>query len=59
MLVCKSFRQVERCEIVIDYINCYENKNKIRRKSRYYRQCHIANILMDIYIVSIYCIYIL
>ena len=48
MIVCRSCGIVQGYEIAREYIDYYENRHRIRRKSVYHRKYHINNILMDI-----------
>ena len=48
MVVCRSCGIVQRYESSIEYIDFYENKHKIKRKSVYHRKYHINNILTDL-----------
>ena len=48
MFVCRSCGIVQGYETVRGYVDFYENRHKMRRKSVYHRKYHINNILMDI-----------
>ena len=48
MLVCLSCGIVQRYESSTEYVDFYENRHKMKRKSVYHRKYHINNILMDI-----------
>ena len=48
MIVCRSCGIVQGYEIAREYIDYYENRHRIRRKSIYHRKYHLNNILMDI-----------
>ena len=48
MIVCRSCGIVQGYEMVRGYVDFYENRHKMRRKSVYHRKYHINNILMDI-----------
>ena len=48
MLVCRSCGIVQGYESSVEYVNFYENRHKLRRKSVYHREYHINNILLDI-----------
>ena len=48
MLVSLSCGIVQRYESSTEYVDFYENRHKMKRKSVYHRKYHINNILMDI-----------
>ena len=48
MIVCRSCGIVQGYETARGYVNFYENRHKMKRKSVYHRKYHINNILMDI-----------
>ena len=48
MVVCRSCGSVHRCETSTEYVDFYENKHKMKRKSVYHRKYHINNILTDL-----------
>ena len=48
MLVCRSCGIVQKHESSTEYVDFYENRHKMKRKSVYHRKYHINNILMDI-----------
>ena len=48
MIVCRSCGIVQRYESSAEYIDFYESKHKMKRKSVYHRKYHVNNILMDI-----------
>ena len=48
MIVCRSCGIVQGYETAREYVDLYENRHKIKRKSVYHRKYHINNILMDI-----------
>ena len=48
MIVCRSCGIVQGYGTVREYVDFYENRHKIKRKSVYHRKYHINNILMDI-----------
>ena len=48
MIVCRSCGIVQRYESSAEYIDFYENKYRMKRKSVYHRKYHVNNILMDI-----------
>ena len=47
MVVCRSCGSVHRYETSVEYVDFYENKHKMKRKSVYHRKYHISNILTD------------
>ena len=48
LLVCKNCGQVHVYLTADEYIDFYENRYRIKRKSIYYRKYHIINTLNDI-----------
>ena len=48
MIVCRSCGIVQGYETAREYVDFYENRHKIKRKSVYHRKYHINNILMGI-----------
>ena len=48
MIVCRSCGIVQGYETAREYVDFYENRHKMKRKSIYHRKYHINNILMDI-----------
>ena len=48
MIVCRSCGIVQGYETAREYVDFYENRHKMKRKSVYHRKYHIYNILMDI-----------
>ena len=48
MLVCRSCGIVKGYETSTEYVDFYENRHKMKRKSVYHRKYHVNNILMDI-----------
>ena len=48
MIVCRSCGIVQGYETSVEYIDFYENRHKLKRKSVYHRKYHMNNILMDI-----------
>ena len=48
MVVCRSCGSVHRYETSVEYVDFYENKHKMKRKSVYHRKYHISNILTDL-----------
>ena len=48
LLVCKNCGQVHDYLTAEEYIDFYENRYRIKRKSIYYRKYHIINTLSDI-----------
>jgi len=48
MLVCQSCGVVQRYETALDYVNFYENRHRLNRKSVYHREYHINNAIMDV-----------
>ena len=48
MLVCRSCGIVKGYETLTEYVDFYENRHKMKRKSVYHRKYHVNNILMDI-----------
>ena len=46
--VCKSCAIFQGYASVEEYVDFYENRHKIKRKSVYHREYHINNVLMDI-----------
>ena len=48
MLVCQSCGIVQRYESSSEYIDFYENRHKLKRKSIYHREYHINNTLLNI-----------
>ena len=48
MIVCRSCGIVQGYKTAREYVDFYENRHKMKRKSVYHRKYHINNILMDI-----------
>ena len=48
MLVCNNCGIVQGYDYVKEYVDFYENKYKLKRKSIYHRKYHINNIILDI-----------
>ena len=48
MLVCHSCGIVQGYESSIEYVNFYENRHKLKRKSIYHREYHINNTILDL-----------
>ena len=48
MIVCQSCGIVQGYKIAREYVDFYENRYRMRRKSVYHRKYHLNNILMDI-----------
>ena len=48
MIVCRSCGIVQGYGTAREFIDFYENRHRIRRKSVYHRKYHLNNILMDI-----------
>ena len=48
MIVCRSCGSVHRYETSTEYIDFYESKHKMKRKSVYHRKYHINNVLLEI-----------
>ena len=48
MIVCRSCGIVQRYESSVEYIDFYENKYRMKRKSVYHRKYHINNVLTDL-----------
>ena len=48
MIVCRICGIVQGYETAREYVDFYENRHKMKRKSVYHRKYHINNILMDI-----------
>ena len=48
MVVCKNCGIVQGYETSTEYVDFYENKYRMKRKSVYHRKYHINNVLMDI-----------
>ena len=48
MLVCRSCSIVQGYETSVEYVDFYENKHKMKRKSVYHRKYDISNILTDL-----------
>ena len=48
MFVCRSCGIVQGYKTAREYVNFYENRHRMKRKSIYHRKYHINNILMDI-----------
>ena len=48
MIVCRSCGIVQGYGTAREYVDFYENRHKMKRKSVYHRKYHINNILMDI-----------
>ena len=48
MIVCRSCGIVQGYETAREYVDFYENRHRMRRKSVYHRKYHLNNILMDI-----------
>ena len=47
-IVCKNCGIVQGYKTAREYVDFYENRHRMRRKSIYHRKYHINNILMDI-----------
>ena len=47
MIVCQSCGIVQGYKIAREYVDFYENRYRMRRKSVYHRKYHLNNILMD------------
>ena len=47
-IVCKNCGQVHDKYFPSEYIDFYENRHKIKRKSAYHRKYHIINVMNDI-----------
>ena len=47
-LVCKNCGQVHDEYFATEYVDFYENRHKIRKKSVYHRKYHIMNVMNDI-----------
>ena len=47
-IVCKNCRQVHDYLTADEYVDFYENRHKIKRKSVYHRKYHILNVINDI-----------
>ena len=47
-LVCKNCGQVHDYLRADEYVDVYENRHKIRKKSVYHRKYHILNVIIDI-----------
>ena len=57
-LVCQKCGIVQGYETVREYVNFYDNKHKLKRKSHYCRKYHINNTILDIkqeYKINISC----
>ena len=48
MIVCENCGIVQGYETTREYVDFYENKHKMKRKSVYYRKYYIDNVLTDI-----------
>ena len=48
MIVCRSCGIVQGYETVREYVDFYENKYRMKRKSVYHRKYHINNVLTDL-----------
>ena len=48
MIVCQSCGIVQGYKMAREYVDFYENRYRMRRKSVYHRKYHLNNILMDI-----------
>ena len=48
MIVCRSCGVVQGYKTAREYVNFYENRHRMRRKSVYHRKYHLNNILIDI-----------
>ena len=48
LLVCENCGQVHDYLTADEYVDFYENKHKIKRKSVYHRKYHILNVINDI-----------
>ena len=48
MIVCRTCGIVQGYEVVKEYIDFYENRHKLKRKSFYQRKYHINNTILDI-----------
>ena len=48
MIVCRSCGIVQGYKTAREYVNFYENRHRMKRKSVYHRKYHLNNILMDI-----------
>ena len=48
MIVCRSCGIVQGYETAREYVDFYENKYRMKRKSVYYRKYHINNVLTDL-----------
>ena len=47
-LVCKNCGQVHDYLTADEYVDFYENRHRIKRKSVYHRKYHILNVINDI-----------
>ena len=48
MIVCRSCGIIQGYEAAKEYIDFYDNRHRIRKKSVYHRKYHLNNIMMDI-----------
>ena len=48
MLACLSCGIVQGYKSSVEYVNFYENRHKLKRKSIYHREYHINNTILDI-----------
>jgi len=48
MLACLSCGIVQGYKSSVEYVNFYENRHKLKRKSVYHREYHINNTIMDV-----------
>ena len=48
MIVCRSCGVVQGYKTAREYVDFYENRHRMKRKSVYHRKYHINNILIDI-----------
>ena len=48
MIVCRTCGTVQGYKIAREYVDFYENRYRIRRKSVYHRKYHINNTILDI-----------
>ena len=48
ILVCRNCGIVQGNELSVEYVNFYENRHKLKRKSFYHREYHLNNKILDI-----------
>ena len=48
ILVCRNCGIVQGYELSVEYVDFYENRHKLKRKSFYHREYHLNNKILDI-----------